>query len=408
MQRCLPVFALLALGFAGAGSLAAVVEAPTTVITSHAELETYLQQHAAATPLNYLTPGARERFLSSLSFNSDGVSSLDGADLSDELTQPQILEVLALFGARALERPPPSYREETQALEKRVKRYDGIGPIETRYNLFYRESRTIDDREEAVRATKLAAAFDARIAALVTPVALRRVDDHELRLLRTATRRVATATREPRYVAMFEDIVGERRRRELTSMDDIHTLQGLLLVQHRIGDARRLASEYRGAKLPPLPEFRDDIGDNAPAPTVWRLDVAGKRLTRAGVDLATLQIVVTASCDSSEEAAVDISTDPVLGPVFEQHALWLVLAPGNESIVAATEWNRRLPRAPVAMIYDRAEWSVLPDWKMPEFYFVRDGRVVDSVAGWWRESPDSRNNLLVALRRNGLMSAEAP
>src|SRR3546814_1312882 len=60
---------------------------------------------------------------------------------------------------------------------------------------------------------------------------------------------------------------------------------------------------------------------------------------------------------SSADAAEDISADPVLGPVFARHVHWLVSTPGNESIDAARDWNRRFPDAQVEMIHDRGEWS---------------------------------------------------
>ncbi|QAU24123.1 hypothetical protein EO087_09075 [Dyella sp. M7H15-1] len=51
-----------------------------------------------SSPLNYLSPAAKSRFLSSLQFNEKGVSSFSYADLEAEMTPSQIYEVLSLFG----------------------------------------------------------------------------------------------------------------------------------------------------------------------------------------------------------------------------------------------------------------------------------------------------------------------
>lgn len=377
--------------------------APDASILSHAQLQTHLREHAADSPLNALSPGARERFLMSLAFDANGVSALDASDLMDELTQEQIREVLALFGPRALENPPPSHYLETRRVEQRIRNSNEIGAIERSYNQFYGETRFAPEATDLARARALAAAFDARLGELFVAAALRRADDHELRLLRTAARRVATQTRLPRYLDAFRAIFTERVRRNLTSSDDVATLQGLLLAQHRIADARRLAREHPNAKLPPLPVFLDTLGADNALPTVWRIDSAGIRLTRTAIDLAPLQIIVTGSCQMSKDAAADISADPTLGPLFERHALWLVPEPGIEAVGDALAWNRELPRAPVSMIYSRTEWSVLPDWGMPQFYIVRDGAVIDAASGWWRGSTESRAQLLAALRRTGLL-----
>jgi hypothetical protein len=139
---------------------------------------------------------------------------------------------------------------------------------------------------------------------------------------------------------------------------------------------------------------------------VWRVDGSGRKLTRAVVDLAPLQIVVTASCHFSKDAARDITADALLGPVFEKRAQWLVPAPGSESIDAVRLWNTELPRALVAMIYDREEWSLLPHWNMPTFFIVREGKVIDAESGWASGDPRDRAELVALLRRNGLLPAE--
>src|SRR3546814_19841086 len=105
----------------------------------------------------------------------------------------------------------------------------------------------------------------------------------------------------------------------------------------------------------------------------------------------------------SADAAEDISADPVLGPVFARHAHWLVSTPGNESIDAARDWNRRFPDAQVEMIPDRGEWSILPTWSMPKFHILRGGKVIETVTGWPRSPNAHRQPLIDARRPAGLL-----
>ena len=132
-------------------------------------------------------------------------------------------------------------------------------------------------------------------------------------------------------------------------------------------------------------------------------DNSGRRLTRTAIDLAPTQILVTAGCHFSADAAEDISADPVLGPVFARHAHWLVGAPGVESMDAVRKWNQRFPGAQAEMIHDRGEWSIFPTWSMPKFHIVRDGKVVETVKGWPRSPMSNRQSLIDALRRAGLL-----
>ena len=44
----------------------------------------------------------------------------------------------------------------------------------------------------------------------------------------------------------------------------------------------------------------------------------------------------------------------------------------------------------------------MPDWRMPQFHVVRDGRTVESLAGW-DGSAESRAALVALLERHGLL-----
>jgi hypothetical protein len=373
-------------------------------IRTRAQLDAYLRDMPADSPLNAFSPGGRERFLYGLRFGENGgLAGAEGSDLSDELTQQQIAAVLSLFGPEVIAYAPESRRDEVRSFEKNVRSRDAIGAVERRYNDYYRAVRDIDDIDSEVRVRRMAAAFDSTVAELFKGKNLSRVDDRELRLLRRAAQEVALATRAAPYVDAYRALFAERQRRNLVSTNDIETLQSLLLSQHRFAEARRLPGEYPGIRMPRLPAFRDDLGKASGKPTVWRADVEGKELRREALDLAPTQILVTASCHFSKDAAADIAKDALLGPVFAQHAHWLALAPGASSIDDVLTWNRALPSVPILMIYDRDEWDVLPAWRMPEFYVVRDGRVLGAVHGWQRGTSTSRDQLIALLRQHGLL-----
>lgn len=376
---------------------------------SRAQLDAWLTEHAATSPLNALSPGARERFLYSLRFHEQGLGGADASDLADELSDQQIHDVLSLFGPEVARQVPPSNRGEVQTLERNVRRRDAIGDLERQYIEYYKAAQDVDEPETEVRNRRKAEAFDATLAALYTPRSLARADDRDLRLLRRAANEVALATREPRHVDAFRAVFAEREKRKLISTGDLETLQSLFVSLHRTGDARRLREQYPHSGLSPLPQFRDPLSKDKDkdggkgAPTAWRLDAEGKRLTRELVALEGTRLLVTASCHFSKDALRDISADARLAPVFARHAVWLSEAPGVAPFEAVKDWNREFAQTPILMIHDRAEWRLLPRWRMPEFYVVRDGVVVDSIAGWEKGSEKSRDALLQMLQRNELV-----
>jgi hypothetical protein len=389
--------------FAALLVLGSAARADQPWIESRAELDRWLASEPADSPLKHLSPGARERYLYSLRFSAAGVSGADGSDLSDELSQDQIHAVLSLFGPEVAKHAPPSLQEEVRTVERNVRRRDTIGDVERRYTDYFKARQDIDSPETDVRTRLTAEAFEAHVEPLYTTKNLMRADDRELRLLRRAAEDVALKTRAPRHVEAFRDIFTERERRKLVSSGDLDTMQSLLLSLHRLGEARQLHEKYPRSGMTPLPSFRDSLGKSATGTTVWRVDANGRRLTRELVDLSGTRILVTASCHLSKDALRDIQADAKLGPVFARQALWLAEAPGIESVEAARDWNREFPSTPIFMIYDRTEWSLLPRWRMPEFYVVRDGQVVDSASGWERGSAAHHEALTRLLERNGLL-----
>jgi hypothetical protein len=70
-------------------------------IKSENDLQNYLQtQGFSQSPLDALSPPARQRFLTSLQFNERGLTSFEYRDLEEELSASQIYRILSLFGAQ--------------------------------------------------------------------------------------------------------------------------------------------------------------------------------------------------------------------------------------------------------------------------------------------------------------------
>jgi hypothetical protein len=77
------------------------IELAMAPIKSRADLQQYLaEKHIKPSPLDTLSPAAKQRFISSLKFNEHGITTFDYRDLEAGLTSTQIYRVLALFGVQ--------------------------------------------------------------------------------------------------------------------------------------------------------------------------------------------------------------------------------------------------------------------------------------------------------------------
>lgn len=385
-----------------------------TPIRSKAQLDAYLRAHAGRpTPLDCLSPGARERFVSSIKWgtNGKGLRGIGTGDLVDELTNAQIHDLLMLFGAEMAAQAPRSWLPDAADHDAPCRRSNApIGDLERRFNRFEQfELHLPSDASDLDNAAALARRFDTLFPEARSAEALARLDAHDLRLLaRAAEDVVASGAVRPEYVEVMQKSFAERQRRGIATAADVDDLRRTLLQAHRFDAARRLTADHPDAGLAPLPAFRDNLPASGNARhTVWRVSPDGKTLTREAIDLGPTQVIVAAGCHFSHDAAEDISADPVLGPVFARHAHWLVQAPGIEDVADVRDWNRKLPHAQAEMLYDRGEWTALPRWEQPTFYIVRGGKVIDQLKSWPRDPASNRQPLIDALRRAGLLDTTA-
>lgn len=206
-------------------------------------------------------------------------------------------------------------------------------------------------------------------------------------------------------IASAHRVLGEMERRGLADNRARSRLFNALLGAGRFDAARALAAQHPDAGLPSVP--KSIVDTNPSLPSAWRFSADGNTLTRIGVNLEPLQVIVAAGCHFSADAANDISSDPVLGPVFARHAHWLSLPPGNEQLDALQDWNRSHPQTPMLAIHDRSEWAVIPKWNMPTFAIIQGGKLIDSTHGWRSGDPEFRDRLIALLRRAGLLEAGA-
>lgn len=381
--------------------------APSPIIRSRAELDAYLSETGSRkTPLDRLTPGAQGRFLRSLEFGDKGLRNFKIDDLSAELTREEIRDILALFdmgriaesitpadATRPASRNPDIASRFTSAFERRFDQFHGATDLRP-------------DETTLQAAARLGAAFDTLFPEVADRAALQRLDDHDLRLAYRAAVTANLPVALPQRIATMQAVFDELQARDMASQQNHLQLHRVLVSARMFDEARRFADAHQDAHLPSLPAL-NDAGDLPTGhPTVWRMDEGGKSWSRSAIDLDPVQIIVTSGCHFAEDAARAISSDPLLGPVFQHHARWLSLPPGSESFDDVRNWNLQYPNASMDMVHDRAEWPMFERWIMPTFYIFKNGKIVDSVSGW--PPQPTREHLIAALARAGLLPAGTP
>lgn len=83
-------------------------------IHSAVDVNKSLIAKVTGTPLDKLSPGAKQRFLDSLTFNENGITGFSYADLERELSASDVYQVLSLFGVQRLAPMVRGSRVETQ------------------------------------------------------------------------------------------------------------------------------------------------------------------------------------------------------------------------------------------------------------------------------------------------------
>jgi hypothetical protein len=375
---------------------------PDLPITTRERLDRWLHAPATPSPLDALSPGARERFLASLAFGRNGLGGFDASDLSLELDAGQIRAILAMFAAEEYAHlvKPADARSRAVA----AARHAGIGELERHYNRFHASLQETTAAGDVARAEAVGRTYAEEFGRYATE-ALPQLDDSDLQLLLQASLDAGGIADSARIGETALQAWNEYEQRGLAANADVARVFDLLLATRRFDDAKAFALKHPDAGLPDMPEFRES--GRVAAPSAWQFIEDGRVLARRSIDLDPLQIIVTAGCHFSVDAAEDISMDPLLGPVFRRHASWLSEAPGREDLESLRDWNRRFPGAQMMPIHARDEWAMFPEWRMPVFHIVKDGKVVESVVGWSRKEPTTRDRLVAALKRTGLLDEDA-
>ncbi|KZC24640.1 hypothetical protein RHOFW104T7_07425 [Rhodanobacter thiooxydans] len=358
----------------------AALAIPATPITSRAALDAYVRDTPPeSSPLNWLTPGARRRFLDSLVYREHGLGGMSLADLRYELTREQAYTLLRLFGAQnyaidldALTTPPPA--AEAPAASTLEPAYDRL-------------LAAAGNADVAAQAQAIARGYAADFAPAQTNAQRHALDDRDAEFLFRAANLAFRTTGRSDYLAdLRRDFVELQRRQRIDRphLDDFHDA---LLVAHRDDEARTLLATHPGIQRSPPPSTRTFSRIRSGQPSLWVVtpDTRKRELVRFRFNVrAPAQVIVLAStgCHFSANAARDIEADPLLRDLFREYGQWV--APPDEvtAFDVVRDWNEAHPALRLGIAYDKASLPMVERVETPVFYFLDHGTVIDTVVGW--------------------------
>jgi hypothetical protein len=354
---------------------------PAKPIASLAELDAYLRDTPPAnSPLSWLTPGARRRFLDSLVYREHGLGGMSLADLRYELTREQAYTLLRLFGAQ-------DYAVDLDALS--TPRAATDGPAARALEAAHERLLTATTQANglAAQAQAVARSYGTDVAPAQADTALRALRDRDMEFLFRAADLAWRTTGQARYLADLRRDFAELERRRRVDRPHLADFHDALLIAHRDDEARALLAAHPEAGRKPPPSMRSFSRIRSGQPSLWIVppDARTRELVRFRFNLrAPAQVIVLAStgCHFSANAARDIEADPLLRELFREYAQWV--APPDEVTAydAVREWNQAHPALRLGIAYDNASLPMVERVETPVFYFLDHGSVIDTVVGW--------------------------
>jgi hypothetical protein len=189
-----------------------------------------------------------------------------------------------------------------------------------------------------------------------------------------------------------------------------------LIAARRFDEARDIAKSSDG-KLADVPELTNAAG-SADRQRIMIPSADGKKLDIQPFELLPDYTVVVIShplCHFSRNASRDIAADKAMNGLLEGHVLWLEPPDGNLDINPTLVWKAELKDQPVAFMYSRSDWPLVPAFETPVFYVFKGKTLVGSRSGWAgpKDMPALRELVLrakgdAALGQTSALGAEPP
>jgi hypothetical protein len=210
------------------------------------------------------------------------------------------------------------------------------------------------------------------------------LSDDEIRDYFDASYTVAAYAHDRRSVESMRAALDALTRRGIDSDAQRQNVLDMYIEARLVPEAVAFSREPANARLVPLPSFAPDPGDAHP-PTLWRMSADGTTVERDAFTLGDAPRVLVVSspwCHFTEDATAAIAKDTGLSSLMQRHSTWIMPQQPIPNFAKIAKWNRDYPGWPMHVIYDEADWPMIPSPQTPVFYFIDHGKVAETVTGW--------------------------
>jgi hypothetical protein len=341
------------------------------------------------TPLDALTPYGKRRFIRGLRWGERGIGGFSTAPLTRELTPEQLQAVLHFVDSdeylpmlsKDLAGPPLRLPAPSAEIERRLEQLEQFDRDDSRR----RENAglagsTLADQAVLQRYREL---FGERMGA----AALRRQPTGDLLPLFDAA---ALADFKSPDSPAFADLLLVHAELAARGIDTRRTLDDsmlrAMLAARRFEQARAFAAARQQLAHRTVPHVVDALGPGFKGRSEFRYDAASATLTRVAAPPpkgTELLMIVGAGCHFSANALDAIAGDTALKARLREAGLTLVVPPHSPiPFEYITDWNAAHPDLPIRIPAYAQEWQAIAVLGTPEFYLLKDGKVIGKRSGW--------------------------
>ncbi len=287
-------------------------------------------------------------------------------------------KILALFGEQglALEFTGGRIRD---ASPRAAAQPGGPSLIERRFAEYLKGYRLSLGETDAEVAQMLRQNYAQWFAAMQTPGSVRKIGSHDLRLLFRAAC-IVSAMHDVRYAQDAQMDFAEMGKRHFVGWPDYQQMYQALVDTRQFAAVHKFYQAHSGIGLTPLPDYRDETKSaDKGAPAILMVSTIKHELVRRPVNLnKPVQVVILAdpNCHFCADLDAALQSHPKLREALQQNTIW-VTPPGSElEFDTLQQWNKAHPHMRLAIMYSLQGWPMVKIMAVPQFFFLRHGKVV--------------------------------
>lgn len=208
-------------------------------------------------------------------------------------------------------------------------------------------------------------------------------DETVARLFRSVRRTTFQLPEEIRFIDWQRRLLREKVRRGRLIEGDAVDMFKAYLGARLFDSARAVSQEFPGAKYPPLPAVvaSPGIGDEGRW-VVYDVLEGGEKVRLEALPLgagAKIVVVILTGCGVSELAMTEILANPEFAGRFRGHGALLT---EQFDSVGVEMWKNHFKFGSVFIARKGSDFPGFNFRSSPQFYFLKDGRIVDYFDGW--------------------------